>query len=1085
MFIMCRKLVLFVCFALALFLAGAVQAALPAGWQSQDINTTGGSANESNGTWTVIGDGADIWGASDAFHYAYTSIIGDGEIIARVVDNGTGSNTWAKGGVMIRETLQANSKHVMAVITDSDGGGIANQARPTTGGSSVSFHGDITASPPHWVRLVREGDMITAYHSDDGITWNLFTDTSPDGAMTNPLNLPLADQVYIGLCVTSHAAGELRTYTFDNVNVVLPVIATWPVPDDGAIYPDTWVNLSWNAGQTAVSHDVYFGENTADVEAGTGDTFRGNVTDTYFMVGFVGNPYPDGLVNGTTYYWRVDEVEADGTKQTGDVWSFTVPPITAYAPFPADGENFAAVDSILSWSAGYGSKLHNVYFGDNFDDVNSAVGAGPNPTTTFNPGPLEYNKTYYWRVDEFNPPTTLRGKVWSFTTTPSGLGTAVMDRWENIATTDLNTLKSSPKYPNNPDVTETVTSFLWDVTDLSDYGARIEGWLYAPETGDYTFWLATDDQGELWLSPDDDPSDAELIAYVKDSPTSTGGWTNLYEWTKYASQKSEPITLVAREKYYIVALWKESGGGDHCNVAWQGPGIPDITTIPGMYLSPFEPLSALGPKPSNRATDVTQTPVLQWKPGLQATSHDVYFGTDANDVANATKASPEFKGSTALGEESYIPGKLPWDSTFYWRIDEVNATNPDSPWIGSVWSFATADFKIIDDFEDYDTGENQIWYTWKDGLGYGAQGTDPYYPGNGTGAAVGDETTNSYTEETIVHDGHQSMPLSYDNNKTGYTKYSETEKTLTDDARDWTEEGIANLSIWFRGYSASTGSFVEGPAGTYTMTGSGSDIWAVNGVEADEFHFAYKMLTGAGSITAKVNSVDNTNGWAKAGVMIRESLNPDSAHAFACVTPVNGVAMQYRPSTGGTSANFNQTGVAAPYWVKLERSISGLFTVSQSANGTNWQPVTGSTSQTIPMGTNVYIGFAVTAHDATQTCQAVFSNVTFTGNVTGQWADQDIGILSNDAEPLYVAVSNRTGNPVIVMHDDPAAATIDTWTEWVISLSIFADQGINLTDVDRIAIGLGTKGNTTVPGGSGKLFIDDIRLYPPAPEPEP
>jgi hypothetical protein len=133
------------------------------------------------------------------------------------------------------------------------------------------------------------------------------------------------------------------------------------------------------------------------------------------------------------------------------------------------------------------------------------------------------------------------------------------------------------------------------------------------------------------------------------------------------------------------------------------------------------------------------------------------------------------------------------------------------------------------------------------------------------------------------------------------------------------------------------------------------------------------------------------------------------------------------------------------------------------------------------MGSNIYIGLALTSHDAAQTCQAVFSNVTTTGNVTGQWADQDIGIASNDAEPLYVAVSNSTGNPAVVIHDDANAAQIDTWTEWVIPLSTFADQGINLTDVDMIAIGLGTMGNTTVPGGSGKMYFDDIRLYQPRP----
>jgi hypothetical protein len=690
--------------------------------------------------------------------------------------------------------------------------------------------------------------------------------------------------------------------------------ASNPNPEDGALHANTWANLSWSAGDFAVSHDVYFGEDFDDVNNGTGDTFRGNQTDDFTIAGFSGYPYPYSLVPGTTYYWRIDEVNESepNSPWKGPVWSFSIPPRTAYSPNPADRAEFVDLNVQLKWTAGLGTILHYVVFGDNFDEVSNAATGTKNGTTSYSPGPLKLAKTYYWRIDESDGFETYKGQVWSFTT---------------------------------------------------------EG-------------------------------------------------------------------------------------------------------------------AVSGPYPANGALDVKPSVVLGWDAGAVAASHDVYLGMNADAVKKATKASPEYRGVKALGQENYDPGTLLLDTTYYWRIDEVNDSNPDSPWAGKIWSFTTGDFFVIDDFEDYDAGENQIWYAWNDGLGYGAPGSGPYYPGNGTGAAVGDETTSSYTEENIVHGGDQSMPIIYDNNKQSTAYYSEVEYTLSD-RRDWTEQDVSELSLWFRGYPASTGSFVENPAGTYTMTASGTDIWLVNNVEADEFHFAYKTLSGAGSIIARVDSVENTNDWAKAGVMIRETLDPDSAHAFACVTPANGVAMQYRPSTGGTSVNFNQTGVAAPYWVKLERNISGLFTVSQSADGTSWQPVTGSSPQTIPMGTNVYIGLALTAHDATQTCQAVFSNVTFTGNVTGQWADQDIGIISNDPEPLYVAVSNNNGTSAIVAHDDPAAAQISTWTEWVIPLSEFADQGINLTDVDSIALGLGTRGNTMTAGGSGKMFIDDIRLYLPAPGSQP
>jgi hypothetical protein len=162
--------------------------------------------------------------------------------------------------------------------------------------------------------------------------------------------------------------------------------------------------------------------------------------------------------------------------------------------------------------------------------------------------------------------------------------------------------------------------------------------------------------------------------------------------------------------------------------------------------------------------------------------------------------------------------------------------------------------------------------------------------------------------------------------------------------------------------------------------------------------------------------------------------------------------------------------------VKLERDIAGNFRASYSANGSTWQQMSWN-PQNISMSSNVYIGLALTGHNTATTCEAKFSNITITGTVGQQWANQDIGIESNASEPLYVALSNSAGTSAVVVHDDPAAATIDTWTEWVIPLSVFADQGIVLTNVDRIAIGLGTQGNMTVPGGAGKMYIDDIRLY--------
>jgi hypothetical protein len=533
-----------------------------------------------------------------------------------------------------------------------------------------------------------------------------------EGDLTEQINGLIEDGLII-----AYGGGGLPVVDYDNVNPGKTTLsARWtgnaynPTPADGSYYGETWVTLGWSPDSAAASHDVYIGEDFDSVNEGTADTFRGNLEELFYIAGFPNYAFPDGLVPGTTYYWRIDEVEADGvTKHKGDVWSFTVPPKTAYNPDPADGAEFVDPNTLLRWTAGYGGKLHTVYLGTDFDDVNDANEGTQQGVTTYNPGTLELGKVYYWRVDEFDSANTYKGDIWSFTT-PGAVGS---------------------------------------------------------------------------------------------------------------------------------------------------------------------------PVPANGAADVKLTSVLSWTAADGSASHEVYLGKDKDAVRNADKNSPEYKGSTALGDESYDPGKLSWFTTYYWRVDEVDTLGNTQK--GPLWSFTSADFISIDDFEDYDTGENQIWYAWGDGLGYGTPDTPPYSAGNGTGSAVGDETSPSYCEEVIVHGDRKSMPVVYDNNKQGYAFYSEVEKTLST-TRDWTDEGVGELTIWFR------------------------------------------------------------------------------------------------------------------------------------------------------------------------------------------------GLPNNDAEPLYVAISNSTGDPVIVVNEDPAAAQAEDWTKWVIPLQTLADQGIDLTDVDKIALGLGNSGNMSTPGGTGKMFFDDIRL---------
>jgi hypothetical protein len=475
-----------------------------------------------------------------------------------------------------------------------------------------------------------------------------------------------------------------RALRADEIQVIMqglgdyPKAAT-PTPSDGAIHPDTWVNLAWRAGDFAVTHDIYIGDNFDDVDAGAESTFRGNQADTFTVIGFPGFPYPDGLAPGTTYYWRIDEVNDANPDSPwkGDIWSFSIPPKTAYFPDPADGAESVSVDVQLSWTAGFGAKLHYVYFGETFDEVDSATGGQVKGDTTFKPGTLEMAKTYYWRVDEFDIAETHKGDVWSFTT------------------------------------------------------------------------------------------DGAVTA------------TN----------------------------------------------------------------------PANGAVDVTQTPILTWAPGFGA-SHELYFGTDP--------ASLELKASGNLGSESYDPGQLEWNTTYYWRIDEANNANADSPWTGPLWSFTTANFLIIDDFEAYndlnpdDPDSNRIYLAWIDG-----------YDNPAVNGSVVGHAEPPFAEQSIVHSGNQSMPMSYDN-------------------ADWTVKDVKTLTIWY------------------------------------------------------------------------------------------------------------------------------------------------------------------------------------------------IGSAANAAETMYVVLNGTAG----VDNDNPNAAQAVKWTEWNIPLQAFADQGVNLANVNSITIGFGNRANPTA-GGSGMMYFDDIRLYPP------
>jgi hypothetical protein len=560
--------------------------------------------------------------------------------------------------------------------------------------------------------------------------------------------------------------GNANSMQIAEVELLTPVFkADVPDPSNGAVHEDIWANLRWTPGEAAVTHDVYFGDNFDDVDAGAETAFQGNQAATNLIVGFPGFPFPDGLILGETYYWRIDGVNDANPDSPwkGDVWSFTVPPKIAWKPNPPNDAKFVDPNADLSWKPGWSARLHTVYFGDNFDDVNSATGGAPLVFTTYDPGPLELDKTYFWRVDEFDARDMYKGDVWSFTTVGGGAG---------IKGEYFNNVNLS----GTPDLTRIDPNVNFDWGDQGP-GAPInaDGWS-ARWTADleilsddtYTFSVNSQDGTRLWI-------DGELV---------------LDMWVAWVTTKYASLPMYLEKGIHSLRLeFFDSGelGGDDVDAVqelyWSTPTMAE-QIIPAGPLQP--PLRAGSPNPPNGAVDVKQAPILKWGAGESAASHQVYFGADEEAVKNANTNSPEYIGSRALGSESYEPVKLSWYTTYYWRVDEVNNVNPDSPWVGSLWSFTTADFIWIDDIEDYnDYPPDEIFSTWIDGW---------EVPTNGSLAGHADPP---FAETSNVHGGRQSMPVYYENN----FKYSEITMTLVS-ARDWTEEGVGALSLWFCGDAA-------------------------------------------------------------------------------------------------------------------------------------------------------------------------------------------------------------------------------------------------------------------------------------------
>jgi hypothetical protein len=257
------------------------------------------------------------------------------------------------------------------------------------------------------------------------------------------------------------------------------------------------------------------------------------------------------------------------------------------------------------------------------------------------------------------------------------------------------------------------------------------------------------------------------------------------------------------------------------------------------------------------------------------------------------------------------------------------------------------------------------------------------------------------------------------------------------------------------------------------MNAIGNDIWGT----ADQFRYVYRDLTADGSLTARVDAVDGTpNTWAKAGVMIRQSAENGAVNAFMALTGGSGggATYQQRMETDGPSVSqhsYADGPLNPPYWVRVTREGNTMrgFT---SPDGQTWTQ--RGDAVTLDMADPVLVGLAVTSHNANQATSAEFSNVGFTGNVSGTWEMAEIGAAQpegNTPGTLYLAIEDTSGNVAVVTHPDANVVGRSGWNEWLIP---YADlTGVDLSRAAVIYMGIGNRDNPTA-GGNGIVFIDDV-----------
>ena len=562
-------------------------------------------------------------------------------------------------------------------------------------------------------------------------------------------------------------------------------------------------------------------------------------------------------------------------------------PTQASNPTPANEATDVPRDDDLSWIIGEGATSHDVYFGTSLDDVNDGAGtlvSSGQAAASYDPGRLEFGQTYYWRVDEKGGPDgTVKGDVWSFTVEPFAYAI------ENILVTS-DVPFDADNAPEN-----IVNGSGLNSADQHSVNAP-DMWLGQPAPGE-TPTLSFEFDGvyklyQLQVWNYNVMFEPMLGFGLKDVTIEYS--ENGTDWTALGDVQFAQAT--ARADYTAnTTVDFDGAAAKYVKISvingYGGLGQYGLSEVRFLYI----PVQAREPQPADGDTGTSVATDLSWRSGREAASHEVSLGTDPDAL------TPADTTSTA----SYTPGALDLETTYYWQVTEVNDAEAVTAWPGSVWTFTTQEFLVVDDFEGYtddiDAGE-AIFQTWIDGWV------------NDTGATVG-YLMEPFAETSTVNNGRQAMPLVYDNAGVGV---AEAELELS---QDWTASNVQSLSLYFHGADDNTGQLYLKINGT-RVDYSGDSVDITRGQWQPWIVDLATVGANLSSVTSLIIGVDGANA---AGTLYIDDIRlyPKTPEYVTPVQPdAAGLVLHYALDEGSGSTVADSSGngnngtiEGAPAWI--------------------------------------------------------------------------------------------------------------------------------------------------------------------------